>query len=53
LWAIFSDAINIFDGGNRQVYGDKATAGIFATYPKSYLNIPNALLDQVFELNYC
>ncbi|KAI6190836.1 hypothetical protein M3Y97_00161900 [Aphelenchoides bicaudatus] len=42
----YFDAINDFDGGVRQVYGPKATAGIFATYPKDYLTLRGACFDQ-------
>jgi MIP family channel proteins len=41
-------AFNRFDGGIRQVTGDKATAGIFATYPQDWLQtVPDGLIDQV------
>lgn len=43
----FLDLINNFDGGIRQVYGEKRTAHIFATYPKSYLTLRGGLVDQV------
>ena len=41
------DALNEFDGGVRQILGPKGTAGIWATYPQSYLSIWNGLGDQV------
>lgn len=43
----FTEGINSIDGGVRQVYGPKATAGIFATYPKDYLSITGGVIDQV------
>lgn len=42
-----SDAINNFDHGERQVYGTRATAQIFASYPGPHLNAFNGILDQV------
>jgi glycerol uptake facilitator-like aquaporin len=37
-----------FDGGVRQVVGEKATAGIFATYPQPFLSaFPGGFVDQV------
>lgn len=42
------DGISNFDGGHRQVYGDNATAGIFATYPRDYLSVVGGFLDQFF-----
>ena len=44
---ILVDAINAFDGGVRQILGPKGTAGIWATYPQSYLSTWNGLGDQV------
>ncbi len=41
------DAINDFDGGVRQVVGENATAGIFATYPQDFMHIMSAIGDQV------
>ncbi|KAK0409646.1 hypothetical protein QR680_004673 [Steinernema hermaphroditum] len=43
----YYDGINSFDGGHRQVYGPNATAGIFATYPRDYLSVTGAIVDQV------
>lgn len=42
-----SDAIKNFDGGVRQVTGEQATAGIFATYPAPYLSVLGACIDEV------
>jgi len=41
------DALNEFDGGVRQISGANGTAGIWATYPQSYLSTWNGLVDQV------
>ena len=55
------DAMNNYDGGNRQVTGQYATAGIWSTYPQPFLSIWNGLADQVlifyvffiFSLSQC
>jgi MIP family channel proteins len=46
-YLVYSDAINAFDGGARQVYGTKATAGIFASYSQPHVGAFNGLLDQI------
>jgi aquaporin-9 len=46
---IYYDLINQYDGGKRQVYGDKRTSHIFATYPKDYLTLRGALVDQIMS----
>jgi MIP family channel proteins len=44
----YREAFDHFDGGTRLVTGAKATAGIFATYPQSFLsNVPGGLVDQI------
>jgi MIP family channel proteins len=44
----YREAFSAFDGGVRQVVGDKATAGIFATYPQPFLStFPGGFVDQV------
>jgi MIP family channel proteins len=43
----YREAFTAFDGGVRQVAGDKATAGIFATYPQPFLSLPGGFVDQV------
>ena len=44
----YREAFDHFDGGVRQVAGDKATAGIFATYPQPFLSaVPGGFVDQV------
>ncbi|XP_072038316.1 aquaporin-9-like [Amphiura filiformis] len=48
VFGVYHDSINAFDGGVRQVVGENATAGIFATYPQNYLSIWSGLGDQFF-----
>ncbi len=44
----YREAFDHFDGGTRQVTGPLATAGIFATYPQSFLSaFPGGFVDQV------
>jgi MIP family channel proteins len=43
----YREAFDHFDGGVRRVMGEKATAGIFATYPQPYLSSFGGLVDQV------
>jgi glycerol uptake facilitator-like aquaporin len=44
----YREAFGHFDGGVRQVAGEKATAGIFATYPQPFLSaFPGGFVDQV------
>lgn len=48
VYGTYHEAINDFDGGTRQVAGESGTAGIWATYPQSYLsNFPGGFVDQV------
>lgn len=48
VYANYHEAIDHFDGGTRQVLGEKATAGIFGTYPQSFLStFPGGFVDQV------
>ncbi len=42
-----SDALNNFDGGERAVFGVNGTAAIMSTFPRPYLSIAGALVDQV------
>lgn len=44
---LFTEAISDYSGGNLTVYGPKATAGIFATYPAPYLSLMGGFIDQV------
>ena len=48
VYVVYLDALLEFDGGKRQVFGDKATAGIWGTYPAPYLSISGAFIDQFF-----
>jgi MIP family channel proteins len=48
VYLTYYEAINAFDGGVRQVTGDLATAGIWATYPQPFLSaFPGGFIDQV------
>jgi MIP family channel proteins len=44
---VYREAFDAFDGGQRQIIGEKATAGIFATYPQPYLSTFGGLIDQI------
>jgi len=48
VYGIYYDALNAFDGGVRQITGVNATAGIWATYPQSFLSTGNGFADQLF-----
>uniref|UniRef100_A0A8D3AB17 Aquaporin 7 n=1 Tax=Scophthalmus maximus TaxID=52904 RepID=A0A8D3AB17_SCOMX len=48
IYAVYYEAIHDYCGGNLTVTGDRATAGIFATYPAPYLSLPAGFFDQVF-----
>ncbi|MCC7044986.1 MAG: MIP family channel protein [Acidobacteria bacterium] len=48
VYLTYYEAINAFDGGARQVTGEFATAGIWATYPQAFLStFPGGFIDQV------
>ncbi|MEO1999794.1 MAG: MIP family channel protein [Planctomycetaceae bacterium] len=51
VYATYHEALDNFDGGQRQVSADdgpRPTAGIWATSPQPYLsNVPGALVDQI------
>lgn len=47
VFVTYHEAFAAFDGGVRLVTGDRATAGIFATYPQAYLTITGGLVDQI------
>lgn len=47
VYIVYSEALNTYDGGIRQITGAKATAGIWSTYPQSYLSIFGGLVDQI------
>ncbi|XP_054883428.1 aquaporin-7 isoform X1 [Poeciliopsis prolifica] len=48
VYGIYYDAISSYSGGNLTVTGERATAGIFATYPAPYLSVFGGFVDQVF-----
>jgi MIP family channel proteins len=43
----YREAFTAFDGGTRLVTGERATAGIFATYPQPFLSTFGGLVDQI------
>jgi MIP family channel proteins len=47
VFLAYLEAFNAFDNGARMVNGDKATAGIFATYPQPFLSTFGGLIDQI------
>jgi MIP family channel proteins len=47
VFLTYREALNAFDSGVRQVQGTVGTAGIFATYPQSFLSIGGGLVDQI------
>lgn len=48
VYLTYSEALTAFDGGIRQVVGDRATAGIWATYPQPFLSVfPGGFIDQI------
>ena len=48
VFATYHEALSAFDGGTRQVLGPQGTAGIWATYPQSFLSaFPGGFVDQV------
>lgn len=47
LFHTFAEAIHDYCRGNLTVTGEKATAGIFATYPAPYLSLIAGFFDQV------
>lgn len=46
VFLAYREALNHFDGGLRQVEGAHATAGIWATYPQSFLSLSGGFIDQ-------
>ncbi|KAI1705852.1 major intrinsic protein [Ditylenchus destructor] len=46
FWA-YADQIQNFTGGIRAIAGDKATAGMFCSFPKEHISNSTAFLDQV------
>nr|XP_015224218.1 PREDICTED: aquaporin-10 [Lepisosteus oculatus]BEH82912.1 aquaporin-10 [Lepisosteus oculatus] len=47
IYVVYYEAIMEYCGGNLTATGPNATAGIFATYPSSYLTLWNGFVDQV------
>jgi MIP family channel proteins len=50
VFVTYKEALDHYDGGQRQVMGTRATAGIWSTYPnpKGFLtNVPGGLVDQI------
>jgi MIP family channel proteins len=48
VYLTYHEALNAFDGGVRQIVGAHATAGIWATYPQSFLStFPGGVVDQI------
>ena len=47
VYVTYREALTAFDGGMRQVTGDLATAGIWATYPQKFLSLGGGLIDQI------
>jgi MIP family channel proteins len=47
VYVTYREALAVYDGGVRQVTGDVATAGIWATYPQPWLSIAGGLIDQI------
>ena len=48
VYLTYREALDAFDGGVRQVLGPQGTAGIWATYPQSFLStFPGGFVDQV------
>ncbi|XP_072293843.1 aquaporin-7 isoform X2 [Eucyclogobius newberryi] len=48
VYTVYYEAIHSYCGGNLTVSGPRATAGIFSTYPASYLSLTGGFVDQVF-----
>lgn len=48
VFAVYYDALNQYDGGVRQILGDKGTAGIWSTYPQDHVSTAGCFVDQVF-----
>src|SRR5688572_19037582 len=46
VYLTYAEALTAFDGGIRQIVGPQATAGIWATYPQSFLSTFGGMVDQ-------
>nr|XP_048280101.1 aquaporin-9 isoform X1 [Myodes glareolus] len=49
VFGIYHDGLMAFADGKLLVAGENATAFIFATYPASFISLPNAFIDQVLS----
>jgi MIP family channel proteins len=48
VFVTYREAFDHYDQGTREISGPLATAGIFATYPQSFLsNFPGGFIDQI------
>jgi MIP family channel proteins len=48
VYVTYREALAAYDGGVRQVLGARGTAGIWATYPQTFLSVfPGGFIDQV------
>jgi MIP family channel proteins len=47
VYFTYREAFDNFDNGVREITGPHATAGIFATYPQSFLSLSGGVIDQV------
>jgi MIP family channel proteins len=48
VFVTYREALDVFDGGLRQVGGEQGTARIWATYPQGFLSVfPGGFVDQV------
>jgi len=48
VYVTYREALAAFDGGVRQVAGPQGTAGIWATYPQTFLSVfPGGFVDQI------
>ncbi|XP_022095627.1 aquaporin-10-like isoform X2 [Acanthaster planci] len=49
VFAIYYQGINALDGGNRTVFGDTGTGGIFCTYPQEYFGMGPGFVEQIIN----
>ena len=47
ILCLFLDAINNFDGGDRQLFGKTGTGILFTSFPQPFLSITNGIFDQI------
>ena len=48
VYVTYREALTAYDGGLRQVLGPQGTAGIWATYPQTFLSVfPGGFIDQM------